>query len=306
MIADQPIVEAIGLSKRFGTHLAVDSVSFSVARGEVFGFLGPNGCGKTTTIRMLCGILQPTSGSGLLMGHDCWRDAPAVKRKLGYMSQRFALYDELTVDENLAFYGEVYGLAGSSLASRIHEFAEQMGLTSLRSARASALATGLRQRLSLGCATLHRPPVVFLDEPTSGVDPAARRDFWDLIYEFARNGAAVFVTTHYMDEAEYCHRLALMHAGTLIAIGTPDEMRARVGGFALEFDATPVQAAIAALERVPGLVAPTPFGSAVRVYLPPTLGVGVVESALRSAVVSYGEISVMPPSLEDVFTVLLG
>ena len=223
-----PAVEVRGLVRRFGAFTAVGGIDFEVRRGEVFGFLGPNGSGKTTTIRMLCGILPPSGGEARVLGRDCWRESDAVKPQIGYMSQKFALYEDLTVVENLRFYARIYGVPPAEQDARIAASVSGSGLRGREREVAGGLGGGLRQRLAFGCATLHRPPVIFLDEPTAGVDPVARREFWDVIYALARDGATVFVTTHYMDEAEYCNRLALMHAGRLIALDTPDGLRSRL------------------------------------------------------------------------------
>ncbi len=222
-------VETRALVKRFGTFTAVDGVTLEIGRGEVFGFLGPNGAGKTTTIRILCGLLEPTAGEARVNGHDVAAEPELVKQSIGYMSQKFSLYDDLTVEENLEFFSMVYGVARDRREER-KEFALRMaGLEKERKKLTRELAGGWKQRLALGCAVLHEPPVLFLDEPTSGVDPMARRRFWDLIYEMAEGGAAVLVSTHYMDEAEYCGRLALMHRGRVVALGSPEELKAEHG-----------------------------------------------------------------------------
>ena len=295
-------VEAVGLTRRFGRLTAVDRVSFQVRPGEVFGFLGPNGSGKTTTIRMLCGIVAPTAGSGRVLGLDAWREAEAVKRQIGYMSQRFALYEDLTVWENLEFYAAVYGVAGPERPGRISEFAARIGLAGLEGERAGQLAGGLRQRLAFGCASLHRPPVIFLDEPTAGVDPVARREFWDVIYALAAEGTTILVTTHYMDEAEYCNRLGLMHQGRLIALGTPEELRRGLVGQVLEVEAEPVARALEIVSDLPGLREAALFGPAIRVYAPD--GVWRPETVARELEargVAVRRVEVVPASLEDVF-----
>ncbi|HPX61238.1 MAG TPA: ATP-binding cassette domain-containing protein [Deltaproteobacteria bacterium] len=213
------------LTKRFGDFIAVDNISLSVPKGQIFGFLGPNGAGKSTTIRMLCGILPPTSGSGHVAGFDINSQPERIKENIGYMSQRFSLYEELTVEENIAFYGGVYRLPAAKLKERTNWVIQMAGLEERRTSTAAELSGGWKQRLALGCAILHEPPIVFLDEPTSGVDPLSRRNFWELIRSLAANGVTVFVTTHYMDEAEFCDRLALIYRGELVAIGTPQELK---------------------------------------------------------------------------------
>jgi ABC-2 type transport system ATP-binding protein len=225
-------VQTRALVKRFGTFTAVDGVTLEIGRGEVFGFLGPNGAGKTTTIRILCGLLEPSGGEARVNGYDVAREPERVKQSIGYMSQKFSLYDDLTVEENLEFFSMVYGVARERREER-REFALRMaGLEGQRKKLTRELAGGMKQRLALGCAVLHEPPVLFLDEPTSGVDPMARRRFWDLIYEMAEGGATVLVSTHYMDEAEYCGRLALMHRGRVVALGSPEELRRQCPGAA--------------------------------------------------------------------------
>jgi ABC-2 type transport system ATP-binding protein len=227
-------VDAQGLTRRFGAVTAVDQLTLRIAPGEVFGLLGPNGSGKTTTIRMLCGLLEPTAGSATVAGIDVAVAPEQVKRRIGYMSQRFGLYEDLTVAENLEFYGGIYGLPQAARAARSSEVIAFLELDRRLSQLAGELSGGWKQRLALGCSLLHRPVVLFLDEPTAGVDPAARRSFWRAIHDLARQGTTVIVTTHYMDEVERCGRIALMSGGHLIALGTPDEVAARVGGKTLE------------------------------------------------------------------------
>src|SRR6476661_3594642 len=213
------------LTRRFGDFVAVDDVSFDVRRGEVFGFLGANGAGKSTTIRMLCGLLKPTSGTAIVGGVDVGSDPEGVKRRIGYMSQRFSLYEQLTVDQNIRFFGGIYGLSGERMERRRTFVLEMAGLQGREQTRASDLAGGWRQRLALGCAILHEPPIVFLDEPTGGVDPVSRRQFWTLIDRLSASGVTVLVTTHYLDEAEHCHRLAIIHGGRLAALGSTRELK---------------------------------------------------------------------------------
>lgn len=218
-------VEIHNLVKTFGEFRAVDDVSLTVNKGEIFGFLGPNGAGKSTTIRVLCGLLTPTSGSASVAGYDVATEPESIRRNIGYMSQRFSLYDDLTVEENIDFFSGIYGVPHERRAARKQYVIEMAGIEERRSTLTRLLAGGWKQRLALGCAILHEPPILFLDEPTSGVDPIARRSFWDLIYQLSRAGHTVFVSTHYMDEAEYCHRLALMYRGRMVALGTPAELK---------------------------------------------------------------------------------
>jgi ABC-2 type transport system ATP-binding protein len=217
------------LTRRFGKFTAVDRVSIEVYEGEIFGFLGANGAGKTTMIRMLCGLLSPSAGSGTVAGYDLYRQSEAIKKQIGYMSQKFSLYDDLTIAENIEFYGGIYGLPRKRIKERKEALISHVGLEEFVGKLTSELPLGFKQRLALGCALLHDPPIVFLDEPTSGVDPEARRGFWDLIYQTVEMGKTVFVTTHFMDEAEYCHRVSIMREGKLIALDTPGNLKETYG-----------------------------------------------------------------------------
>ena len=227
-------IEIRSLRKAFGALVAVDSLTLSVRRGEVFGLLGPNGSGKTTTIRMLCGLLAPTSGSATVAGCDVVKESEEVRRRIGYMSQKYGLYDDLTVRENIAFYGGIYGLVGATLDHRVDALLRELGLEARVRQFAGTLSGGWKQRLALACATAHEPPVLFLDEPTAGVDPASRRRFWQIIHTLANRGTTIVVTTHYMDEAARCDRLAFMSGGHLIALGTPDEVTKQFGQATVE------------------------------------------------------------------------
>ncbi|UCE23184.1 MAG: ABC transporter ATP-binding protein [Candidatus Zixiibacteriota bacterium] len=223
-MTERPAVTIDNLSRHFDSFKAVDGISLEVTSGETFGFLGANGAGKTTTIRMLCGLLAPTSGSGTVAGFDIYRQAEEIKKSIGYMSQKFSLYPDLTGKENLSFYGAAYGMNGSSIASRTEELAERLDLHDFIDRPTRSLPVGWRQRLALGVSLLHRPRILFLDEPTSGVDPVFRRKFWKILYELAEEGVTVFVTTHYMDEAEYCGRISIMHQGKIVEVGQPFEL----------------------------------------------------------------------------------
>lgn len=227
-------VSTRNLSKHFDDFIAVDKVTFEVHRGEIFGFLGANGAGKTTTIRMLCGLLLPTSGEGHVAGFDIMTQSEQIKRNIGYMSQKFSLYNDLTTGENIEFFGGVYGLSNSALEIRSQAMLEKMHLEPWRNALTGQLPLGWKQRLALGCAILHQPRILFLDEPTGGVDPISRREFWDLIYELADGGTTIFVTTHYMDEAEYCNRLSIMYQGKIIAIDSPMDLKTRYQKITIE------------------------------------------------------------------------
>ena len=227
-------VEAKGLTRRFGTFTAVDGISFQVKRGEIFGFLGANGAGKTTAIRMLCGLLAPSDGEAWVDGISILSDPEKVKLRIGYMSQKFSLYDDLLVRENLEFYGGIYGLSRQQIAERSGQTLERLGLADYSGSMTVDLPLGFKQRLALGCAALHRPGVLFLDEPTSGVDPIARRQFWEMIYEFSEEGTTVFVTTHYMDEAEYCNRISIMVDGRIAALDTPERLKQEMSASSMQ------------------------------------------------------------------------
>ncbi len=294
------------LVKRFGDFTAVDHVSFETRRGEIFGFLGPNGAGKSTTIRMLCGLLQPTSGRARVAGFDVVRQPEAVRQRIGYMSQKFSLYNDLRVGENLRFFAGLYNVDSEVLSERIHWALEMAGLAGREAALTDTLAGGWKQRLALGCAVLHRPPILFLDEPTSGVDPISRRQFWDLIHRMAAEGVTVFVTTHYMDEAEYCNRLALIHRGQLVALGTPTELKQRhMKGELLLVEAEPLARASEVLSSAPGVVDAAVFGNALHLVVPqaapaiPPLRHYLEERGLRVA-----RLEAIEPTLEDVFVSL--
>lgn len=303
--APKPIaVEVDHLVKKFGDFTAVDDVSFSVRRGEIFGFLGPNGAGKSTTIRMLCGLLGPTSGSGRVGGFDITSESESIKENIGYMSQRFSLYDELTVEENIDFYADIYGVPYDRLERRKQEVWELTRLGDRRRSITADLPLGLKQRLSLGCAVIHEPPILFLDEPTSGVDPISRRGFWDLIYSMAARGTTVFVTTHVMDEAEHCDRLAMIYRGALIALGSPSDMKERHShGILLEIETEPLMDALAALEHEPAIRELAVFGA--------TLHAHVTDEAAARAVIARAlagqgaVVTRIPPTLEDVFVSLI-
>jgi len=296
-------IQVTNLSRTFGTFKAVDGLSFDVQPGEIFGFLGANGAGKSTTIRMLCGLLRPTSGTALVGGIDVARDPEAVKRRIGYMSQRFSLYEQLTVDQNIDFFGGIYGLRGPALAARRQFVLEMAGLEGRENTKTSDLAGGWRQRLALGCAILHQPAIVFLDEPTGGVDPLSRRRFWDLIGELSRQGVTVLVTTHYLDEAEHCHRIAIIHAGKLAALGTATSLKDRFANRPiLEIHASDPVKVSTVLERLPEVEKTSLFGTAVHAVL--RQGVTDLDSLNTALAGSGGTVASsarVAPSLEDVF-----
>ncbi len=300
-------VEVEDLVKAFGSFVAVDHIHFEVKRGEVFGFLGPNGAGKSTTIRMLCGLLLPTSGKGKVAGFSITEEPERIKQVVGYMSQKFSLYDDLTVMENLHFFGGIYGLSGSQQREREEEVLERVGIKDLRNRMTRTLAAGWKQRLALGCAILHRPSVLFLDEPTSGVDPLTRRSFWSLIQQMAEQGVTTFVTTHYMDEAEYCDRLALIYRGKIIAQGTPTAMKLEtLGRGVLEVECDPLIPALDLLKREPWVSEVAIFGEGLHIIGKEGWEIERETSALlRNNGISLKRMDWMRPSLEDVFVTLI-
>ncbi len=300
------VIEVHDLVKRFGDFAAVDHVSFDVARGEVVGYLGPNGSGKTTTMRVLLGLLRPTSGSVRVLGQDITRAAELVRPRLGYMSQKFALYEDLTVRENLVFYAGVYGLAPAAYRPRVREVIELIGLTGREAERAGALAGGWRQRLALGIAIVHRPQLLFLDEPTSGVDPEARRAFWDMIYTLAEDGATVFVSTHYMDEAEHCGRLGIMNRGRLLALDSPSALkRTEVQADAWDIVAEPLINALDALGTVPGVSYAGLLGDHLHALTDRGAhSAASLSAALAGAGFTAAEVEPAEVTLEDVFVAL--
>lgn len=295
------------LTRRFGAFTAVDNISFQVGSGEIFGFLGPNGAGKSTTIRMLCGLLVPTEGQGTVAGFDIFTAAEQIKQHIGYMSQKFSLYDDLTVEENIAFYGGIYGLGNRRLRERTQWAVEMAGLQERRRSPTRLLAGGWKQRLALACAILHEPPIVFLDEPTSGVDPVSRRRFWDLIYAMADQGVTVFVTTHYMEEAEYCGRLGLIYRGRLIAMGTPAELKSSLAGETLlEVRCNRHEEALEVIAGLPGVLDAALFGSGLHVRTGESGSArDAIAAALDSAGLTVEHMTAIDPTMEDVFVAMI-
>jgi ABC-2 type transport system ATP-binding protein len=294
-------IDVAGLSKSFGTHRAVDRVSLNIEQGHITGFLGPNGSGKTTTLRMLCGLLTPDSGSGRVLGLDFPREAEAIKRQTGYMTQRFSLYEDLTIEENLTFVARVYSL--DRVAQRVDESLERLKLQHRRGQLAGQLSGGWKQRMALAAAVMHEPRLLLLDEPTAGVDPQARRDFWDAIHRLADGGMTVLVSTHYMDEAERCHDIAYIFNGQLIARGTGDELIAQSGLVTFEAEGPRADRLIRELEQAPGVEMVAPFGQTLHVS-------GTDRAKLEAAIVPYRRDpyrwSEAQPTLEDVFIHLMG
>ncbi len=295
-------VRARGLTRRFGSFVAVDHVTFEIPRGAVWGFLGPNGAGKSTTIRMLCGILAPSEGRAEVLGYDVARDPEQIKARIGYMSQRFSLYDDLTVEENLAFYAGIYGLAPADARRRSAEWIARSGLAGQEHLPAGALSGGWKQRLAFGCAVLHEPRMVFLDEPTSGVDPVSRREFWDLIDVFAQGGVTVMVTTHYMDEAEHCDTLAFIYGGRIIAMGTPEEIKTQqMSGQLLEVRAARIAEALDALSALPEVREAALFGRTIHVTVDDVDAAPRLRDALAGRGIEVEQIAPARVSLEDAF-----
>lgn len=300
-------VEVNRLVKRFGEFVAVDDISFTVRRGEIFGFLGPNGAGKSTTIRILCGLLAPSSGRALVGGFDVATDPARVRQTIGYMSQRFSLYDDLTVEENIDFFSGIYGIPDSRRQKRKEEILRLARLTEQRSVMTRHLPGGWKQRLALGCALVHEPPILFLDEPTSGVDPTARREFWDLINRLSEAGHTVFVTTHYMDEAEYCHRLALMHRGKIVALDTPAALKKTLGDHHVLFlECSDLLEGLKALDGQPGIRDVAVFGSGLHVTVSDPAGaIPRIRRILGERGVAIHRLEESEPSMEDVFVALI-
>jgi ABC-2 type transport system ATP-binding protein len=301
-----PAIEVNELTRRFGDFTAVDRVSFTVARGEIFGFLGPNGAGKTTTIRMLTALLPPTAGAARVAGFDVAREPTRVRASIGYMSQRFSLYGDLTVDENVSLFGGLYGVAGERLRERRRWVMELAGLAGQEHRLAADLPLGWKQRLALGCAVLHEPPILFLDEPTSGVDPLARRHFWDLIAALAAAGTTVLVSTHYMEEAEYCDRLALMNRARLIALDSPAALRSAYQQPIFHVRTDDAPRAVEALLGQPGIVDAAMFGRDVHVVVSDAdAAARLVPEALARRGRQFDGMAAVAPALEDVFVALV-
>jgi len=302
-----PAVVIDNLVKTFGSFVAVDHVSLQVAKGEIFGFLGPNGAGKSTTIRMLCGLLTPTSGRGSVNGFDVATQPEDIRRSIGYMSQKFSLYDDLTVEENIDFFTGIYGVPRERRADRKKFVLEMANLSERRTAMTRTLSGGWKQRLALGCAILHDPPVLFLDEPTSGVDPIARGSFWHLIHDLAESGHTIFVSTHYMDEAEYCNRLALMYRGKVIALGTPQELKHNLTGHRLlQLDTNDPLETMRAIEKLQGISDVAVFGAGLHVTVD---NVEEASKRIREALgqhhIDVKRLEEIEPSMEDVFVAMI-
>jgi drug efflux transport system ATP-binding protein len=308
-IIAEPSISAEHLVRRFGTFTAVNDVSFRVEKGEIFGFLGPNGSGKTTVIKMLTGLLPLSEGSARVEGLDVRKDSEGVRERIGYMSQKFSLYDDLTVTENLQFYGRIYGLTPARLKQRMDEIVELNGLQPYMNRLAAQLSGGWKQRLALGCAMLHEPKLLFLDEPTAGIDPVARRQLWDLLFELSAHGITFFVTTHYMDEAERCSHVAYIYYGKLIADGTPNSLRELPavqpkGTYRVEITTPEVTRALRFARTIPGIRSATIFGQSIHALIDDHLDLEKLHAELLKNNIAVAEIRPLAPSLEDVFVEL--
>jgi ABC-type multidrug transport system ATPase subunit len=308
-IASPIMIECDGLTRRFGSFTAVDHVSFKVAKGSIFGFLGPNGSGKSTVIRMLCGLLEPTEGRASIAGHDVADQTDQIKNLIGYMSQKFSLYDELTVYENLMFYGRLYGLRGAGLVKRRDDLVALTHIEPYLSRRAALLSGGWRQRLAMACSLMHHPTVLFLDEPTAGIDPVARRELWDLLFEFSSTGMTLFVTTHYMDEAERCSHVGYIYMSKLVVCGEPDDLKhlplvnpsdAR----RIEVTCEHVTVGLQAVRHLAGVRTATVFGQSMHLLIDKNTSDDFIRAALAKAGISQADIRPIAPSLEDVFVAL--
>ncbi len=305
-MATPSAIEVRELTKRFGDFTAVDAISFEVPRGEIFGFLGPNGSGKTTTIRMLCGTIEPSAGTATVLGHDVATDPESVRRSIGYMSQKFALFEDMTVEENLRFYAGVYGIEGESFSDRRRYVLEMADLLGRERELTANLSVGWKQRLALGCATIHEPKLLFLDEPTSGVDPTARQQFWELLNDLAQSGVTLFVTTHYMDEATHCNRLAFIYAGRLIAIGSPTEIREeRMKDRILEVEVGDIEGALAWLGERHDVREAYLSGAFLHVNVGENPDPCALADVMRDNGFSVGRCERVEPTIEDVFVHLV-
>ena len=298
-------VKVEGLTRKFGDFVAVDNISLRIEKGEIFGFLGPNGAGKSTTIKMLCGLFMPTSGKGFVGGYDIMKESEEIKKHIGYMSQRFSLYDDLKVEENINFFSGIYGVSHEKRKERREWVLEMAGLRDKRNTITRTLPGGFKQRLALGCAILHEPPILFLDEPTSGVDPISRRNFWNLIYEMSQAGTTIFVTTHYMDEADYCDRLALIYRGRIIAEGTPNELKKEyMKRDVLEIEVDRVVDAMEVIEK--NKIETAIFGSLLHATVDDAeQAILQIKRILTDSNIIVNRIEKIVPSLEDVFVTLI-
>ncbi|MGB9735793.1 MAG: ATP-binding cassette domain-containing protein [bacterium] len=304
-------IDVVKLRKLFGDFVAVDDITFNVKKGEVFGFLGPNGAGKTTTVKMLCGLLMPSSGSAMVAGYDVATQPDNVKNSIGYMSQKFSLYSDLTVLENIEFFGNIYGIDDRTLKKRKYEILEIIGLKGKENTLTSTLSVGWKQRIALGCAIIHEPKILFLDEPTAGVDPDSRRMFWDLIYSLAQKGMTMFVTTHYMDEAENCTRLGFIYNGKIIAIGTPLEIKqTQMRGTLIEIDTDAPSESLKLLQTLSSIKEASFFGRLIHIVTDtPAMEINhfinEISTLLKQHNITINDVHMIPASLEDIFISLI-
>lgn len=299
-------IEIEHLTKKFGKFTAVNDISFNVKKGEVFGFLGPNGSGKTTVIRMLMGLISPSLGKGTVLGYDISKDNNKIREKIGYMSQKFSLYEDLTVEENLDFYGRVYGLSNRKLAEKKKEILKMADLEGREKAITSNLSGGWKQRLALGCAIIHDPEILFLDEPTGGVDPIARRNFWDLIYQLSESGVTILVTTHYMDEAEHCNTIGFIYYGNLLTLDTPNNMKKNsIDGDIVEIKVYDTLKTIEILKKKDKIKEASVYGNGIHALVEPNLSLSELEKYLKINKAECSSIKKVNPSLEDVFVFLV-
>ncbi|MGC8579777.1 MAG: ATP-binding cassette domain-containing protein [bacterium] len=304
-------IDVVKLRKLFGDFVAVDDITFNVKKGEVFGFLGPNGAGKTTTVKMLCGLLMPSSGSAMVAGYDVATQPDNVKNSIGYMSQKFSLYSDLTVLENIEFFGNIYGIDDRTLKKRKYEILEIIGLKGKENTLTSTLSVGWKQRIALGCAIIHEPKILFLDEPTAGVDPDSRRMFWDLIYSLAQKGMTMFVTTHYMDEAENCTRLGFIYNGKIIAIGTPLEIKqTQMRGTLIEIDTEAPSESLKLLQTLSSIKEASFFGRLIHIVTDtPAMEINhfinEISTLLKQHNITINDVHMIPASLEDIFISLI-
>jgi ABC-type multidrug transport system ATPase subunit len=305
----ETMIQCENLTKRFGHFTAVDGVTFSIAKGSIFGFLGPNGSGKSTVIRMLCGLLEPSDGSARIAEFDVARQTTEIKHLIGYMSQKFSLYDELTVHENLSFYGRLYGLRGTALKQRYDELVSLTHLEPYLGRRAALLSGGWRQRLAMACSLVHKPSVLFLDEPSAGIDPVARRELWDLLFEFSSQGMTLFVTTHYMDEAERCSHVGYIHMSKLVVCGEPDDLKQLPvvnppGTKRIDVTCDHVTIGLQVVRRLPGVRTATVFGQSMHLLVEENMSDEFIRAELVKAKIPHADIRPIAPSLEDVFVAL--
>jgi ABC-type multidrug transport system ATPase subunit len=308
-MATETMIHCEGLTKRFGHFTAVDHVSFSIAKGSIFGFLGPNGSGKSTVIRMLCGLLEPSDGHASIAGFDVAHQTDEIKPLIGYMSQKFSLYDELTAYENLTFYSRLYGLSGAALAKRRDELVAMTHLEPYLTRRAGLLSGGWRQRLAMACSLVHKPRVLFLDEPTAGIDPVARRELWDLLFEFSSQGITLFVTTHYMDEAERCSHVGYIYMSKLVVCGEPDDLKQLPvvnppGTRRIDVTCDHVTTGLQTVRRLPGVRTATVFGQSMHLLVEQEMSEQIIRDELAKVKIPHADIRPIAPSLEDVFVAL--